>query len=188
MKALQQRQKPQFLQIWHRRSIMPDRALIVDFDRREQATRPAPALPGMVGSSPVLIAALELVSKAARAEANILICGESGTGKELVAKGIHLQSRRAEGAFVAVECAALPENLLETELFGYDKGAFTGAVAAKPGLMELADGGTLMLDEVGELPLSLQAKLLRAIQEQEHRRVGGRENIKFNVRVVAATN
>ena len=149
---------------------------------------PPPARLGMVGASAALNSALALVLKAARSEASILLCGESGTGKELAAKAIHANSRRAVRAFVAVDCAALPENLLEAELFGYEKGAFTGAMTAKPGLMEMADGGTLFLDEVGELPLGLQPKLLRALQEKEHRRLGGIRSIKFDARVVAATN
>jgi transcriptional regulator with GAF, ATPase, and Fis domain len=149
---------------------------------------PPPARLGMVGTSTALNFALALVLKAAPSEASILLCGESGTGKELAAKAIHANSRRAVHAFVAVDCAALPENLLEAELFGYEKGAFTGAMTAKPGLMEMADGGTLFLDEVGELPLGLQPKLLRALQEKEHRRLGGTRTIKFDVRVVAATN
>src|SRR6202043_2362146 len=129
--------------------------------------------------------ALGLVLRAARSEASILLYGESGTGKELAAKAIHENSARAAHPFVAVDCAALPENLLEAELFGYEKGAFTGAMTAKPGLMEMADGGTLFLDEVGELPIGLQPKLLRALQEQEYRRVGGTRTISFDARIVA---
>jgi transcriptional regulator with PAS, ATPase and Fis domain len=131
---------------------------------------------------------MELGQKAARSEANILLGGASGTGKELAAHAIRVNSARAVRAFVAIDCATLPESLLEAELFGYEKGAFTGAVATKPGLMELAHRGTLFPDEVGELPIGLQAKLLRALQEQEHRRVGGTQNVKFDVRVIVATN
>src|SRR6202030_1753491 len=152
------------------------------------AEEPPPAWQGMVGKSSALNAAAALVQKAARSEASILLHGESGTGKELAAKAIHMSSRRAEHPFIAVDCAALLENLLEAELFGYEKGAYTGAIAAKPGLMEMADGGTLFLDEVGELPLSFQVKLLRALQEKEHRRIGGTKVIKFDARIVAATN
>ena len=130
----------------------------------------------------------ELVKKAARSEANILILGESGTGKELIARAVHANSPRAAHPFVPVDSASLPENLLESELFGHEKGAFTGAVRAKPGLMETADGGTLFLDEIGELPLSLQSKLLRALQERQIRRVGGTALVDVNVRVVSATN
>jgi two-component system response regulator AtoC len=143
---------------------------------------------GVVGASPALKESVELARKAARSEASILLSGESGTGKELAARTIHSNSSRAARAFVPVDCASLPESLLEAELFGYEKGAFTGAVATKPGLMEAADHGTLFLDEIGELAVSLQAKLLRALQEREHRRVGGTHNIKFDVRVIAATN
>ena len=150
--------------------------------------QPPPAWLGMVGRSEALNAASALVKKAARSEASILLHGESGTGKELAAKAIHMSSRRADHPFIAVDCAALLENLLEAELFGYEKGAYTGAIAAKPGLMEMADGGTLFLDEVGELPLSFQVKLLRALQEKEHRRLGGTKVIKFDARIVAATN
>ena len=130
----------------------------------------------------------ELVKKAARSEANILVLGESGTGKELIARAVHANSPRAAQAFVPVDCASLPEQLLESELFGHEKGAFTGAVRTKPGLMEVADGGTLFLDEIGELPVSLQVKLLRALQERQIRRVGGTALIDVDVRVVSATN
>ena len=152
------------------------------------ATLPVASPLGVVGASPALKESVELARKAARSEASILLSGESGTGKELAARTIHSNSSRAARAFVPVDCASLPESLLEAELFGYEKGAFTGAVATKPGLMESADHGTLFFDEIGELPVSLQAKLLRALQEKEHRRVGGTHNITFDVRVIAATN
>jgi transcriptional regulator with PAS, ATPase and Fis domain len=126
--------------------------------------------------------------KAARSEANIVLLGESGTGKELVAHAIHAQSARAKHPFVPVDCASLPENLLEAELFGYEKGAFTGAARAKPGLMEAANHGTLFFDEIGELPLALQPKLLRAVQERQQRRVGGLRMINFDIRIISATN
>jgi DNA-binding NtrC family response regulator len=142
----------------------------------------------VVGRSIALHRALELVRKAARSEANILILGESGTGKELIARAIHANSSRAAQPFVPVDCASLPENLLESELFGHEKGAFTGAVAAKQGLMEAAHRGTLFLDEVGEFPLGLQAKLLRALQERQIRRVGGTRQIDIDIRIVSATN
>jgi DNA-binding NtrC family response regulator len=145
-------------------------------------------LENVVGRSPAMAQVFELVKKAARSEANILILGESGTGKELIARAVHANSPRAAHAFVPVDCASLPENLLESELFGHEKGAFTGAVRTKPGLMEIADGGTLFLDEIGELPLGLQAKLLRALQERQIRRVGGTALVDVNVRVVSATN
>ena len=130
----------------------------------------------------------ELLRDVASTTANVLIYGESGTGKELVAKTIHLLSPRKSGAFVAINCAAIPENLLESELFGHEKGAFTGAVQARQGKFELARGGTIFLDEIGEMPLALQAKLLRVLQERVFERVGGSREIKADVRVVAATN
>ncbi len=146
------------------------------------------AFENIAGRSAALHRALELVRKAARSEANVLVLGESGTGKELIARAIHANSPRAKYPFVPVDCASLPENLLESELFGHEKGAFTGAAAAKLGLMETADRGSLFLDEIGELPQGLQAKLLRAIQERRIRRVGGTREIAVDVRVVSATN
>ncbi len=142
----------------------------------------------IIGRSIPLRGALELVRKAARSEANILILGESGTGKEAIARAVHANSPRADHPFVPIDCASLPENLLESELFGYEKGAFTGAATAKPGLMQAAHRGTLFLDELGELPLGLQAKLLRALQERQIRRVGGTGEIAIDVRIVSATN
>ena len=142
----------------------------------------------MIGRSPAMAQVFELVKKAARSEANILVLGESGTGKELIARAVHANSPRAAQAFIPVDCASLPENLLESELFGHEKGAFTGAVRTKPGLMEVAGGGTLFLDEIGDLPVSLQVKLLRALQERQIRRVGGTALIDVDVRVVSATN
>ncbi|MTI96706.1 MAG: sigma-54-dependent Fis family transcriptional regulator [Firmicutes bacterium] len=142
----------------------------------------------IIGESPQFMAVMELVAKVAPSPATVLIEGESGTGKELVAKAIHRQSPRSEGPFIGVNCGALPENLLESELFGHEKGAFTGAVNRKPGRFERADGGTLFLDEVGELPPATQVRLLRVLQERELERVGGTETIPVNVRVVTATN
>ncbi|MBI4637739.1 MAG: sigma-54-dependent Fis family transcriptional regulator [Candidatus Rokubacteria bacterium] len=142
----------------------------------------------LIGRSPLMTRVFELLKKAARSEANILVLGESGTGKELVARAVHANSPRAGQAFVPVDCASLPENLLESELFGHEKGAFTGAVRSKPGLIELAHRGTLFLDEIAELPLGLQGKLLRALQERQIRRVGGTSMINVDVRVVSATN
>src|SRR5262249_4859678 len=123
-------------------------------------------LDNVVGKSAAMAGVFELVKKAARSEANILVVGESGTGKELIARPVHANTPRAARPFVAVDCASLPEHLLESELFGHEKGAFTGAVKTKPGLMETAHGGTLFLDEIGELPVGLQVKLLRALQER----------------------
>jgi DNA-binding NtrC family response regulator len=130
----------------------------------------------------------EMIKRVAPADTTVLITGESGTGKELVAKAIHLNSRRKDKRFVAVNCAALPEALLESEMFGHVKGAFTGASANKDGLFETANGGTLFLDEIPSMPISIQGKLLRVLQEKEIRRVGGNDNIPVDVRVIAATN
>src|SRR5438552_916952 len=121
-------------------------------------------------------------------EVAVLITGESGTGKELVAKALHEHSSRKTGPFIKINCAAIPKNLMESELFGYEKGAFTGATSSKPGRFELADGGTLFLDEIGEIPVEMQVKLLRAIQESEFERVGGIRTIKVDVRLITATN
>ena len=145
-------------------------------------------LENLVGRSPLMVQVFELIKKAARSEANILVMGESGTGKELVARAVHANSPRAGHPFIPVDCASLPENLLESELFGHEKGAFTGAIRTKFGLMETAEGGTLFLDEIAELPLGLQVKLLRALQERQIRRVGGTSVMDVDVRLVSATN
>ncbi len=142
----------------------------------------------MVGTSEAMQQVYDLVAQVADTKTNVLVTGGSGTGKELVAREIHQQSERRDGAFVPVNCGAIPENLLESELFGHVKGAFTGAVQNKEGLFEAADGGTIFLDEIGELPASLQVKLLRVIQEKTIRRVGGNSDRSVDVRVVAATN
>ena len=144
---------------------------------------------GITGDSPALHAALERAARVIpRAGVTILITGETGTGKELLARAIHYNGPRQDAPFVDVNCAAIPENLLESELFGHEKGAFTGAMSAKPGLMELANGGTLFLDEIGHLAMPLQGKMLRALEERTVRRVGGQRNIPFDVRLVAATH
>ena len=143
---------------------------------------------GMVGNSKAMQEVFGLAEKVARYSTTILITGESGTGKELVARGIHLTGKGKDAPFVAVNCGSIPENLLESEFFGYVKGAFTGADKDKKGLFEEADQGTLFLDEIGELPLDLQVKLLRVLQEQEVRRVGAVKSQAINVRVLAATN
>lgn len=143
----------------------------------------------IVGQSPAMQSMLNLAAKVAESEvSSVLLQGESGTGKDLVAKAIHYGSRRAERPFVAINCAALPATLIESELFGYEKGAFTDAKARKEGLFEQAEGGTLLLDEIGELELSLQAKLLRVLEEGAFRRVGGLKDIPLDVRVIAASN
>ena len=142
----------------------------------------------IIGNSAPLREILELVKKVSRTDANILISGDSGTGKELIARGIHTNSDRSQSPFVPVDCASLPENLLESELFGHEKGAFTDAHVTRPGIFEYANGGTLFLDEIGELAVALQAKLLRALQERQVRRVGGRKLINVDARIISATN
>jgi nitrogen regulation protein NR(I) len=143
---------------------------------------------GLVGDSPEMHAIFEVIAKVADTPSTVLITGESGTGKELVAKALHEHSSRKVGPFIKINCAAIPKTLMESELFGYEKGAFTGATSAKPGRFELADGGTLFLDEIGEIPVEMQVKLLRAIQESEFERVGGIKTIKVDVRLITATN
>jgi two-component system, NtrC family, response regulator AtoC len=143
---------------------------------------------GIVGESAAMRQVYATLERAAQGNATILVRGESGTGKELVARAIHDESPRAREPFVKIDCASLPEHLLESELFGYEKGAFTGAVGRKPGRAELADKGTLFLDEIGELSLPLQAKLLRLLQDHEFERLGGMKTVKVDVRVVAATH
>jgi DNA-binding NtrC family response regulator len=142
----------------------------------------------MVGGGPAMQKLFELVRRAAPSEGRVLVTGENGTGKELVARAIHEGSRRRAGPFVKLNCAAVPAELIESELFGHERGAFTGAVAARRGKFEQADGGTLLLDEVGDMPPAMQAKVLRVLQEGEFERVGGHQTLKVDVRVVAATN
>ena len=156
-------------------------------DERLKAEEPGEA-PVILTQDPALAETLALARRAADSRATILIQAESGTGKELLAKLIHSASPRRKSAFVAINCAAIPENLLESELFGFEKGAFTGATSAKPGRFEQADGGTLVLDEIGELPVALQGKLLRAIQERTIDRLGGSRPIAVDVRIIALTN
>ena len=139
-------------------------------------------------ADPGMIHLMSVAENVASSRATILICGESGTGKELLARYLHDKSSRREKRFVAINCAAMPEGLLESELFGYERGAFTGAFQAKPGKFELAHESTFLLDEISEIPLSLQAKLLRVLQEGEVERLGGRQPIKVNVRIIATTN
>ena len=144
--------------------------------------------PRIIGEDPQMRQVLQLLHRAAGADATVLLEGESGTGKELFARALHALSPRAGGPFVAINCAAIPEGLLETELFGYEKGAFTGAAGRKPGRFEMAHRGTLFLDEIGDLPLGLQAKILRALEEKEFERVGSTSTLHVDARVVAATN
>lgn len=142
----------------------------------------------IIGQSPKMLAIYELLEKVAPTKTNVLITGESGTGKELVAKAIHFNSPRREKPFVTLNCGAIPESLIESELFGHMKGAFTDAIHTKKGLFEIADGGTIFLDEISELPLLMQVKLLRVLQDKEFKRVGGIEDIKVDVRIISATN
>src|SRR5436190_18882831 len=143
---------------------------------------------GLVGQSSEIQNIFAVIEKVADTPSTVLITGESGTGKELVAKALHENSSRRTGPFIKINCAAIPKTLMESELFGYEKGAFTGATSSKPGRFELADGGTLFLDEIGEMPVEMQVKLLRAMQESEFERVGGLKTIKVDVRLVTATN
>ncbi|MBO8162805.1 MAG: sigma-54-dependent Fis family transcriptional regulator [Brevibacillus sp.] len=143
---------------------------------------------GLIGTSPAMQQVLSLIEKVKDIDSNVLITGESGTGKELVARALHYQGKRQRRRFQAVNCAAIPDNLLESELFGYEKGAFTGATQSKPGQFVLADGGTIFLDEIGEMDLSVQSKLLRVIQERKVVPLGGLEEKPVDVRIIAATN
>ncbi|HKO31282.1 MAG TPA: sigma-54 dependent transcriptional regulator, partial [Nitrospiraceae bacterium] len=154
--------------------------------KREMASQSSFAQ--LVGQSESMQKVFDVVRQVADAKSNVLICGESGTGKELVARAIHYNSARSSMPFVAVNCSAVPETLLESELFGHMKGSFTGAMANKAGLFEVANGGTIFLDEIGDTTPTIQVKLLRVIQEREFRRVGGNQDVKVDVRIVAATN
>ena len=142
----------------------------------------------MIASDPAMKRIVQLADKIAPSEATILVTGQSGTGKEVISRYIHAKSKRSKGVFISINCAAIPENLLESELFGHEKGAFTGAIARKLGKFEEANGGTLLLDEITEMPLSMQAKLLRAIQEREIDRVGGKHPVKIDIRLIATSN
>ena len=157
-------------------------------NRRLQQQAVQEGFQGLIGTSTPMQHLFETVRRVAVSDLAVLIVGESGTGKELVARAVHGESPRREGPFIAINCGAIPDNLLESELFGHEKGAFTGAHLQRKGRIELAQGGTLFLDEIGELPLSLQVKLLRFLQEQQIERVGGRESIAVDTRIVAATN
>lgn len=145
-------------------------------------------LAGLISRDPDVLRVCRTVEKVAASDATVLVLGESGTGKELIARGVHAASSRRKERFIAINCAAIPDTLLESELFGYEKGAFTGAVKTTPGKIEVANGGTLMLDEIGDLPMPLQAKLLRFLQERVIERIGGRQEIPVDVRIVCATH
>lgn len=149
---------------------------------------PAVEQDGPVAVEPASRQLLELAARVAQSDSTVMITGESGTGKEVLARYIHQQSPRANGPFIAINCAAIPDNMLEATLFGHEKGAFTGAVSAQPGKFELADGGTILLDEISEMPLGLQAKLLRVLQEREVERVGARKTLRLDIRVLATSN
>ncbi len=157
-------------------------------NKRLQAMQPPDALAGLMTRDPDMLKVCRTIEKVATSNATVMLLGESGTGKEVLARGLHQSSPRRAGKFVAINCAAIPENLLESELFGYEKGAFTGAAKTTLGKIEMASGGTLMLDEIGDLPFSLQAKLLRFLQERTIERVGGRQEIPVDVRIVCATH
>lgn len=157
-------------------------------NRRLQASQHPPALAGLLTRNAEMLKVCRTVEKVAGSNATVLLLGESGTGKEVLARGVHEASPRKNERFVAINCAAIPDNLLESELFGYEKGAFTGAAKTTPGKIESANGGTLMLDEIGDLPHPLQAKLLRFLQERVIERIGGRQEIPVDVRIVCATH
>ncbi len=178
---------PDYLLLMVERAFSQRRLAMENILLREELARRRGA-PQIIGDDPRLRQVLAALHRAAGSDATVLLDGESGTGKELFARSLHALSPRADGPFVAINCAAIPENLLETELFGHEKGAFTGAVARKPGKFELAHRGTLFLDEIGDLPLTLQAKILRALEERQFERVGGTSLLNVDVRVVAATN
>lgn len=157
-------------------------------NRRLQSMQQPDVLAGLITRDPEMLRICRTIEKVANANASVLFLGESGTGKEVLARGLHNASARRAERFVAINCAAIPENLLESELFGYEKGAFTGAVKTTPGKIESANRGTLMLDEIGDLPLPLQSKLLRFLQERVVERIGGRQEIPIDVRIICATH
>ncbi len=170
------------------KNAMEHHRLVEENQRLKKSLRERYSFQNIIGKSPAMQQVYDLIVQAAPRRSTVLIQGESGTGKELVAKAIHASSGRADAPFIAVNCANIPPDLLESELFGHVRGAYTGATSSKKGLFEAADGGTLFLDEVATIPLEIQAKLLRVIQEREFRRLGSLENIKVDVRIIAATN
>jgi two-component system NtrC family response regulator len=176
-------------ELLHRIQLVSDRYRILTENRElREALGERHRIEGIIGESGPMLEVLSMVRRVAPSEATVLIRGESGTGKELIAKAIHHGSPRARGPLIKVNCAALPEALLESELFGHEKGAFTGAIASRQGRFELANGGTIFLDEIGDLPLHLQAKLLRVLQEREYEKVGSSRPVKVNVRILAASH
>jgi DNA-binding NtrC family response regulator len=167
---------------------LAQRRLLSEYNLLKEEAAKRRGMPAIIGESAAIRHTMQSVQRAAGSETTVLLEGESGTGKELFARAVHALSDRASGPFIAINCAAIPDTLLEAELFGYEKGAFTGATQRKPGRFELAQRGTLFLDEVGELPLAVQAKLLRAIETKRFERLGGTTTIQVDVRLVAATN
>jgi two-component system response regulator PilR (NtrC family) len=170
------------------RNALEKRTLQKENIRLKQEIQERYSFSGLIGKSKKMREVYTLIEKVSTSNTNVLVLGESGTGKELAAKAIHYNSPRKDKPFVPVNCGAIPENLMESELFGHKKGSFTGAIADRPGLFEQAEGGTLFLDEIGEIPLQLQTKLLRVLQEREFRKVGGTEDKRADVRIVAASN
>ncbi|HEX2767958.1 MAG TPA: sigma-54 dependent transcriptional regulator [Geobacteraceae bacterium] len=170
------------------RNALEKRTLQKENIRLKQEIQERYSFSGLIGKSKKMREVYTLIEKVSTSNTNVLVLGESGTGKELAAKAIHYNSPRKDKPFVPVNCGAIPENLMESELFGHKKGSFTGAIADRPGLFEQAEGGTLFLDEIGEVPLQLQTKLLRVLQEREFRKVGGTEDKRADVRIVAASN
>jgi DNA-binding NtrC family response regulator len=178
---------PDHLNLMVERAIA-QRRMLADYMLLKEELAERRGAPRIIGEDPQLRQVSQQLHRAAGTDATVLLQGESGTGKELFARALHALSPRADGPFVAINCAAIPENLLESELFGHEKGAFTGAAARKPGRFEMAHRGTLFLDEIGDLPLPLQAKILRALEEKQFERVGGNASLHVDARVVAATN
>ena len=170
------------------RNLLKGRNLEAENVRLRRALRSRYQVEGIIGGSPAMQEVHSMVERIAPTNSTVLVTGESGTGKELIAKAIHYNSLRRDGSFISINCGALPETLLESELFGHVKGAFTGAINPKKGLFEVAHGGTILLDEIGETSMAMQVKLLRVLQERKLRRVGGTEEIEIDVRVIAATN
>jgi DNA-binding NtrC family response regulator len=170
------------------RNALRERALQAENSRLKKQVERSYDFSRIIGGSPAMLAILDKIRKVADARSNVLILGETGTGKELIARAVHFNSNRADKPFIPINCSAIPENLLESELFGYVKGAFTGAVSSKKGLFEEAHRGTVFLDEIGDLGTGLQSKLLRVLEDQEIRPVGGTQSTKVDIRVLCATN